>query len=365
MSLTRQSLAELARNAEAELQLAGADDALRRNLFTPLARAVAGGIHGLYGHQDWIARQLFPESCDDDTLLNVHAPFWLPGDGRKAASAAAGSIVLTGNPGKATGSSDTLSRSDGMLYALTGGGVIGADGQLLASVVCLTPGQNGNTEPGGKLTLVNPIAGINGEAIVQSPGLSGGADIEDIERLRARVVNVRSNGAQVGRASDWELWALEVPGVTRAWAAPKLMGAGSITVFFMRDGDADPYPDSNEQATVRAHLEATGTPWGEIFAASTTRKPVDMSIRLLPDNADSRAAVSRALTALLQREAAPVMRDKGQTVLPATGVTIPRSHISEAISAAAGEYDHSLIVPATDVVCLPGEMAELGVITWL
>lgn len=366
MSLTRQTLPELSRSAEAELPLAGADDTLRRNLYTPLARAVAGAVHGLYGHQDDIARQLFPETCDEDTLLNVHAPFWLPNDGRKEASPATGSIVLIGTAGAALDDGETLTRTDGVLYVLLAGGVIDSAGQLLASVVCLTPGQNGNTEPGGKLRLVNTVPGVNGEVIVQAPGLSGGADIEDIEEVRARVVDVRRNGAQVGRTSDWELWTREVAGITRAWAAPRLMGPGSMTVYFMRDKDADPYPDANEQAVVLAHLESTGTPWGELFAVAPIRKTIDFSIQLLPDTASNRTAVLKELVAVFSKEASPVARDQAdRTVLPVAGVTIPHSHLTEAISRAAGEYDHTLSLPAGDIVCAIGELAELGNVTWL
>lgn len=366
MSMTRPTLPDLKRQAAAELALAGADDTLRRNLYTPLSTALAGAVHGLYGYQDAIAAELFPETCSEERLLNVHAPFWLPGDGRKEATPAQGTVLLTGNAGTATDAGTVFNRADGTSFALRNGGVIAGDGQMLASVVCLTAGQAGNTEPGGTLQLANPVAGLNSVATVQSPGLSGGADVENIEDLRARVVAVRRNGGQVGRAVDWEAWALEVPGVTRAWAAPKLMGAGSMTVYFMRDDDADPYPDAAEQAAVQTHLESTGTPWGELFAVAPVRKIIPMSIKLVPDNASNRSAVTKALTALLSREASPVTRDsEGRTALPVSGVTILRSHLTEAISGATGEIDHTLSVPASDVACAIGELAELGTITWL
>ncbi|MCD5330858.1 hypothetical protein LQR33_24030, partial [Chromobacterium piscinae] len=88
--IPRQTLAEIARRVEAELTLQTASDPLRRNLFTPLARGLAGAVHGLYGHQDWIARQIHPMECDEDTLVSVHAAIWLP-DGRKPPAAASGS----------------------------------------------------------------------------------------------------------------------------------------------------------------------------------------------------------------------------------------------------------------------------------
>lgn len=365
MPIDRPTLAEISRRAEAELPLETASEPLRRNLYTPLARAVSGAVHGLYGYQEWIARQIHPMDCDADTLENVHAPFWLDG-GRKAAAPATGSISITGVAGTELDQGVTFNRSDGLLYALTEGVILDAGGSATAGVVCLTAGGSGNTEPGGKLRLTNPVSGIAGEATVLTPGLSGGSDIEDIEDLRARVMEARRNGGQDGRSSDWELWAKEVAGVTRAWAAPQHMGLGTVTVFFLRDGDADPFPDSAEQATVLTHLETSGTPFGEIFAVAPARKTVDFEIDLVPDTPSVRAAVASALAGVLEREAAPVAKDStGLTIRPLTGVTIPRSHLTAAISDAVGEFDHQLIKPSGDVECAVGEMAVMGSVTWL
>ncbi|EEG08220.1 baseplate J/gp47 family protein [Pseudogulbenkiania ferrooxidans] len=365
MTIDRPSLAELSRRADAELTLETASEALRRNLFTPLARALAGAVHGLYGHQDRIKDQLFPQTCDEDTLLNIHVPLELP-DGRNSATSASGTVLITGTAGMPVDQSDTLTRSDGMLYSFTAGTTVGSDGTVLASVVCQTPSLAGNTEPGAKLRFSNPVDGVNGEVVVQSPGLSGGTDIEDIEDLRARVVEARAKSEGVGNTADWERWAKEISGVTRAWAAPKLVGAGSMTVFFVRDDDASIFPDANEQATVLAHLEATGTTFGEIFAVSPTDKPINFSISLSPDTAEIRAAVTAALAGVISLEGSPVKRDSsGLTALPAEGVTIPKTHLDAAASNSSGEWDHAIVEPAGDIVCAIGELATMGTITWL
>ena len=87
MAFDLKSLPELNRRAQAELPLSGASPQLRRNLFTPLARALAGSQHGLQHFGVWIYKQLFPATCDDDVLEQVHAPMRLS-EGRKAAAAA-------------------------------------------------------------------------------------------------------------------------------------------------------------------------------------------------------------------------------------------------------------------------------------
>jgi uncharacterized phage protein gp47/JayE len=62
-------------------------------------------------------------------------------------------------------------------------------------------------------------------------------------------------------------------------------------------------------------------------------------------------AVVAELNDLLRREAIP-------------GGTIVRSHITAAISAAAGEVDHVLIAPAANVVNTTGRISTMGGVTW-
>ncbi|OWY40077.1 hypothetical protein CEK28_04900 [Xenophilus sp. AP218F] len=362
--IPRPTLAEISRRNEAELTLAAGGEPLRRNLFTPLARALAGAEHSLYGHQDWIARQIHPMECDDDVLINVHAAIWLP-EGRKPPAAAAGTATVTGAATASLAGGEQAQRADGALFAVVEGVTLPAAATATVRLICIQPGAAGNTEPGGKLRLVNPVPGINGELVVDAPGLSGGADLESIEDLRGRVMEARRNGGQVGKSGDWEAWAKEVPGVTRAWAAPKALGNGTISVYFVRDGDDDIFPDAAEQTAVLAHLEQTGTPFGEIFVFAPVRKPVNFRIRLTPDTPAIRQAVTAALTGVLASEAAPVRRADGRTSLPVDGVTIPRTHFAEAISGVPGEWDHELQLPAGDIVCGVGELAVMGSVQWL
>ncbi|MTD32422.1 hypothetical protein [Paludibacterium denitrificans] len=76
--------------------------------------------------------------------------------------------------------------------------------------------------------------------------------------------------------------------------------------------------------------------------------------------------MTAALANVLSLEGSPVQRDSAAlTVLPVTGVTIPFTHLSAAISGSADEWDHQITVPTGDVVCAIGELATMGTITWL
>ena len=237
MPYETESLAALNRRLAAELPITGSGTALRRNLYTPFARALAGAVHGLHGHIEWRTRQMFPQTCDDDVLEYLHAPMWL-GEGRLNAVAAAGKATIKGNAGVGIPQGTLINRSDGAVFIVKTGATLAAGGSVVVDIVAEAAGAAGNTAAGEKLTIANTLSGV--ESTVVAAAISGGSDIESIASLRERIIESRENGKDVGRTSDWARWAREVPGVSRAWAVPKLGGLGTITVYFMRDGDTNP-----------------------------------------------------------------------------------------------------------------------------
>lgn len=358
------TLSQLTRDIRADL---GAEnpDALLRSDADVFGRAIAAAVHGMYGYLQYQARQLLPSTASESTLLAWQGPFYLRGDKPNAAVQSSGLARFTGNVGAAIDAGVELQRGDGRLFAAVTGGIVGAGGYVDLAIKAVEGGFDGDTDAGVWFTLTSAVAGIDAAAQVQAGGLTGGADEEDIESYRQRILRVTEVGAQTGRAVDWENWAMEVPGVTRAWAAPKLLGIGSMGVYFMRDDDANPYPATDECEVVRQYLEATGTPWGEVFAMAPVAKPLSLTLHIEPDTPAMRAAVTEALRSQIASNASPVVRDQsGRTALPLAGVTILRSRLTEAISAVPGEADHVLIVPAGNVACAIGELAELGEITW-
>ena len=364
MAFDLKSLPELNRQAQAELPLSGASPALRRNLFTPLARALAGSQHSLQHFGVWIYKQIFPATCDPDVLEQVHAPMRLR-EGRKSAQAASGYALLLGNAGVSIDAGNVLNRSDGVSYTIPTGAIVASDGTCAVRIVCDVAGLLGNLESGATLTLANPISGVDNQVQILAPGISGGADIESIDELRERVKAEWAQPGEIGIDLDYEAWAKEVAGITRAWALPKAFGPGSISVYVMRDNDPTPYPDASEVAAVAAHLQDSANPFGEIYVFAPVKKLQNYTIAVTPNTPQVRAAVTAALKALHAEKSAPVAKDGyGRTLNPLVGITIPSSQIREAISAAAGEYAHQLLAPTGDIICAIGEMSELGTITW-
>lgn len=87
----------------------------------------------------------------------------------------------------------------------------------IAPVLSAVGGQASNLSAGSALSTQTEIAGIDGTALVNFSGISGGADIETDELYRARILLSRSTQEGVFTADQIKLAALGVPGNTRAF----------------------------------------------------------------------------------------------------------------------------------------------------
>ncbi|WP_424682908.1 baseplate J/gp47 family protein [Frateuria sp. YIM B11624] len=350
MPFNRPPLATLIDRIDSDIgsRLLGALARLRRALTTILARAFAGAVHGLYGHQEWIAKQILPDTCGEDMLAR-HAAIWkIP---RKPASAATGPVVFTGNDGSVVPAGTLLTRADGSEYSTDADATIDA-GTATATVTALIAGSAADAVANTALSFVAPVAGVSSAATVDAAGIGGGADVEDVEAWRIRVIARIQAPPKGGTSADYKGWALAVPGVTRAWVYPKELGLGTVTVRFVTDdAPGGLIPDEATVAAVQAHIDAVCPVRPDVSVFAPTAAPLNPTIHLVPDTQAVRDAVTAELADLLAREAEP-------------GGTILLTHIDEAISIAAGETDHLLVSPVADVVETTGNMTTLGVITW-
>lgn len=333
---------------EFESRLPGVLARVRRSLIGVINRVVAAGLAALYQYAEWLNKQAWPDQAEAE-YLDDHGARW--GVTRKEAVASSGSVRFTGIDGTVVPAGTVVQRADGVLYATTVDATI-AGGQAIVEVVASEAGQAGSTGINTALSLAAPIIGVASVATAYT-AISGGADIEEPEPYRARILQRIRQVPHGGNSSDYVQWALEVAGVTRAWTYPGEQGVGTVVVRFVRDDDASLIPDAGEVAAVQAHIDTLRpvTAAG-VFVVAPVASAVNFSIQLTPATVAVKAAVQAELQDLLQREAEP-------------GGTILLSHIREAISVAAGETDHALTVPAANVVMATSQIATMGVITWL
>lgn len=335
--------------SEFESRLPGVLARVRRSLAGVIARVLAGGLWGLYGYQEWLDRQKWPDLCEAE-YLDWHGARW--GVTRKAAQAAIGTVVLTGTNGTVVPAATVLQRADGVQYTTTTEGTI-ASGELVADVTAVAAGQSGNAQTGLELTLTSPIAGVDSIATA-STAMTAGSELEGDDAYRARVLLRVREIPHSGAAHDYVAWALEVAGVTRAWVYPLEDGPGTVTVRFVRDDDASIIPDAPEVAAVQAYIDARRPLTADVTVVAPAAQAINFTVHLVPDTADTRAAVEEELTDLLRRA------DENE---PAGTVLI--SHLREAISTAVGETDHVLIAPVADVALPANTVAVPGTFTWV
>lgn len=350
MSFPRPTLAELVTAAEQDLsaRVLDGEPLLQQSTLAALARVQAGGLHLLYGFLSWAARQVHVHNCEAE-YLDALAATW--GLARKAASYAAGTVTFTGADGAVVAAGAELKRADGALYTTTADATI-SGGAASAPVDAVEAGTGGNESAGVSLTLTSPVSGVQSTAAVAAGGITGGADQEADEALRARLITRIQQPPHGGAGYDYVAWALEVSGVTRAWCYPEHMGPGTVGLTFVcDDAEGGIIPDGETVAAVAAHIEAERPVTAEVFVFAPTAVALDLQITLTPDTEAVRAAVVLELADLLQREAEP-------------GATILLSQINEAISIAAGETDHVLVNPTANVEHGTGEIPVLGAITW-
>ncbi len=343
----RPALPDLIEQVRADLLARmGLDELLRRADGEVQARVQAGGLHSLYGFIDYLAAQILPDTADT-AWLDRHASLW--GVLRKTATAATGTVSMAAGNGVTVPAGTVLQRAGGGDYTVTTDAAA-SGGVIVATVQATTAGAAGNLPAGARLTLVSPVPGAQSTAVVVD--VSGGADIETDADLRARLIARIQAPPHGGNRSDYEAWALEVAGVTRAWVYPHHLGAGTVGVTFVCDGRTDIIPTETEVSAVASHIDVLRPVTAAVTVFAPVADPLALSIRLTPDGAATRAAVEAELRDFLSREAEP-------------GGTLYLSRLREAISLATGEYRHDLVSPAADVVSPAGHIAVLGDITWL
>lgn len=352
MPFSRPTLKTLVDRAVADInaRLPEGDARLSMNILNVLAYVNGGAANGLYGYLDWLSNQILPDTAEQEFLYRW-AGIW--GITPKDAAPATGSVTLAGSNGATVPAGTLLQRADGQQFQTTADATVAA-GTATASVVAVKAGAAGNTAAAGAVSLVSPVAGIAPAATVAAPGLTGGADVETDAALRMRLLARIQSPPHGGAANDYIGWALEVAGVTRAWVYPGELGAGTVTVRFVRDNDAGGIiPNAGAVAAVQAYLDARRPVTAQLTVVAPVAVPVNIQIQALSPNTGAvQAAIQAELADLLLREAVP-------------GGTIYLSHIRAAISAAAGEANHVLVSPNADVVSATGAMSTMGAITWL
>lgn len=356
MPFARPTVAELISRVRGDLRgrLEVDGPILRRAMVDVLGIVWGGAVHTLYGYLDWLSRQLFGDTADREALLQKAAMYGIT---PTPAAFGTGNVTATGTNGVVIPVGTILRLDDVTSYRVTTGQTIAA-GTATLPVTAVLAGDAANVPATTPLTFESPILGVNATATVATGGIVGGVDEEGTEEVRDRYLLRLREPPQGGADQDYEAWAIAVAGVTRAWVYPHELGLGTVVVRFVRDNDAGGiFPDAGEVAAVQTKLAAERPITAVVTAAAPTQLAVAFTIQVVPNNADTRAAVTAELVDLLRRVAEPgdgIARGK-----------ILLSQIRTAIGVAENVTDYTLTVPPADVLPGVGQLPVVGVITWV
>lgn len=354
-NFVRPTLAQLIDRAQTDIEgaLTGVNAKLRRTVEFVLARTMAGLSHGQHGHLAWIAEQILPDTAAERFLLRWSDLFGvdrIEGVLAGGPATASDSITVTGTGGTVPLGRVFLRPSDGAEF--TADAAVGPiSGTATVNVTAVLVGDDFNMTSGQILTLETPITDIVSDATVDSGGITEGADLETLVALLVRLLAVIRKPPLGGAPGDHVIWALEVPGVTRAWEFKGTDGVGNpglgkVALTFVRDDDVSIIPDAGEVTTVQDHVQAKSP--AEVITFAPTTLAYDTTIQQAPfPDTDVTAAIEAELADMLLREAAP-------------GGTILFSVANEAISAAEGETDHVLVSPSGNTTHVFGQLAVPG-----
>ncbi len=313
-----------------------------------LAKVITMASHELHGFIDYVSRQILPITAVDE-WLERHSSTWRIV--RKAAAPAKGKIQFTGTNGSVIPAGAIVRRSDDVEFTVDADVTI-AGGVALADITAVSPALAGNSIPGTKVSLTSPIAGVISDALVQAGGLSQGAEIEDDDALRGRLLARIQQPPHGGAGFDYEAWALEVAGVTRAWVYPNQYGLGTVGVIFVMDNKIGTIiPSAGEVEAVQDHIDLNRPVTADVTVIAPTPVAVNLEIHISPNTLTVQNAIKAELEDFFRRESVP-------------GGILYFSRLNEAVSAAAGEFDHIIVTPSANIVRTYGQISQLGTITW-
>lgn len=320
-----------------------------RGVIAALIRVFALMLYEAHLHLRWWGDQYFPDTAEGEQLIR-HAA--ISGIQRRPATRALGYAAVAGADGTDVPTGAILVGAASALYEVTAGATI-AGGTATVTVRALEAGIGGNAPAGTRLSFRAPIEGlVPQEAVADASGLAGGAGIETLASLLARLLAEIREPAHGGAASDYPRWVQNTFAAVHVRTLPNWVGEGTVGVVVAMGTAAVPRaPTEAELEAIADHLETLRPVTAEVVLIPAELLDVDLTLTVVPDEVRVREAVAAAALTFFSRDAD-------------IGAPVYRSRLSEAISAAAGEYRHEMAVPAGNVTPTDVQLPVLGDITW-
>lgn len=334
-----------------------------RGMLAMISRAVALEAREIHDHVAWWGRQYFVDTAEDE-FVQRHADIW--GIVARPATFAVGKVDIEGAAGTPIPADLEIASSDGTIFKTTETAIIGPNGGAAISVIASVAGPAGNLEAGIRLRTVTAFPEINRIA-VGAEGFAGGAEAETPAELADATMAYIRQRPHGGAGFDYPTWLREKFAVRAVKPETDWIGRGSVGVIVaMKDGTSARTPTESEMAEMLSYLGAPGSSSGvrpvtaHVVIVPAEMRAIPITVRVRPDKVATRAAVQEAYAAFIAT-IGDANDDQNESPI---GARIEPSRISEAISAASGEYAHDLISPSAPFTLDPDQYPLPGEITF-
>ena len=368
----RPALPDLIARVTQQIQasMPGTDPALRRAVTVVMGAVLARELASEYAYLDNLAQWFFVATTSGQYMDLKGNPV---GVFREQAAAAAGSVAFTGIPQQPIPAGSLLaSQDDTQSYTLGAAVTLDVNGNG-TGLVTSTSGASASNQPAGTiLTLSVAVPGVNAQATVLAPGLTGGLDLETDAAYRVRVLARLQQPPQGGAARDYVAWAKLVPGVTRVWVYPLNRGPGTVDFAFVLDGRAvgggsilpTPTDVAAVQASVDEYAPVVASSQNQPLTANSINVTISNLVPLAGYTKAQALANAQASLAGLFASTTPGGAGYGDGIPPGgTGGTLLLKDIDDAVDQSAGVGGYDLTAPTSDVVSTTGQLAVLGAVT--
>lgn len=312
--------------------------------------AVAAQVWGLYNQAEWLCRQCFPQTAQGE-YLDRHAA--LRGVERRGAVRATGSIRFSvDNPPGAdlTIPAGTVCATAGMTRFETLEEAIlpGNSTYVEVPARAVEPGTGGNVPAGSVLVMAVPPVGVRG--CVNTLPFTGGADAEEDETLRRRVLETYRRMPNGANAAFYEQGALSFDRVAACAVLPRERGIGTVDVVVSTMAGI---PDEALLKELQDYFEARREIAVSVEVKAPAVKDVNVSARVQVaegfESEQVKADVKQALTDFFSGERL------GKNTLVA--------ELNRLVFSLDGVANCTILAPTTDVTVQAGELPRLNTLT--
>lgn len=327
--------------ARTGMEIAGGGD-LSARLY-----AAAAQIYALYVQADWVNRQCFPQTAQGE-YLDHHAQ--LRALERKAAACAQGVVRFFGDGGSTMDReipAGTVCMTPGLVRFVTTKGAVLAAGKSHVDipVQAVEAGTAGNVIAGSVRVLAAAPIGITGCANPQA--ISGGADAEDDEHLRARILDSFLRLPNGANSAFYEQGALSFNEVVAAAALPRNRGIGTVDVVV---ATARGLPEQELLERLNDYFQQRREIAVDVQALAPETVSIDVVVQVKSEDMEQAAAgVEQVLMNWFS----------GQRL----GQDILRAKLGSLVFGVSGVENYALLEPGQDIAVEKAQLPVLGTVT--